>query len=146
MKDFIDNKTYSIIHLLMPIVCVDIIIRMNDKVLLVKRNNEPEKNEYYFPGGRLLKHESLMTAVKRISMNEVGVNLDRIFYVDFAETIFDSDPFNHNNGTHTINFVYTSKVENQQVLLDNTSKNYILYDGQVNVTPYIKNMIAKSTT
>ena len=37
-----------------------------------KRINEPAKDFYFVPGGRILKNESIDSAIERISLNELG--------------------------------------------------------------------------
>jgi colanic acid biosynthesis protein WcaH len=50
----------------MPVVCIDaIIMNNNGQYLLIKRKNEPLKGDYWVPGGRLLKNETLNDAVLR---------------------------------------------------------------------------------
>ena len=43
----------------LPIYCVDIIIKNDqEEYLLIKRNNEPKKGEWWVIGGRVLKGET----------------------------------------------------------------------------------------
>jgi len=47
----------------MPLLCVDAVLRnASGQVLLVKRNNEPLKNRWWVPGGRVLKGETVRQA------------------------------------------------------------------------------------
>jgi colanic acid biosynthesis protein WcaH len=92
----------------MPIVCVDTIIISNKKILMIKRNKEPANGQFWFPGGRLLKDESLEDAAKRIVKLETNICLGSPIFIGHGETKFDSDPFGHGFGTHTINFVFAT--------------------------------------
>ena len=52
----IEEDLYKKIWLEMPIPCVDIIFQNKEGYfLLLKRNNEPLKSEFWLPGGRILK-------------------------------------------------------------------------------------------
>ena len=75
MVDQIPKNTYKKIHALMPIPCVDIVIVHNGAVLLGLRNNKPAQGTYWFPGGRVLKGETLFEAAQRKTKQETGLNI-----------------------------------------------------------------------
>lgn len=109
----------------MPIVCIDgIIINSDGKFLLVKRENEPLKGEYWVPGGRLLKNETLENAVKRKMKQELGieVKIQKLFgyFEDFYE-----NTYNVQSGLHVVSFIFlltTDEIEN--IKLDNQSSEW----------------------
>lgn len=114
----------------MPIICVDIVIRdNNNRVLLLKRTQEPIIGQWWFPGGRIFKLEKIEDAMKRIMLKETGLEIGGYHRIGFEETIFNEDPFGHNCKTHTINFIYYCKA-NGQVHLDNTSNEYMWWTGE----------------
>ena len=147
----IPSGLYSQFHEKMPIICVDIVVNADDKILLVKRANEPEKGRWWFPGGRLLRGESLRAAAGRITKTEIGVTIMRPEYLGHGETVFETDPFGHNRGTHTVNFVFAARANAlalMSVLLD---ANHIAYSTFTfeeiygsNMHPYIKKFTALS--
>ena len=55
----IPEKEYQKIINLMPIFCVDFLIQAEGKYLLLKRNQEPQKNIYWVIGGRLRFKEKI---------------------------------------------------------------------------------------
>ena len=57
------------------IACDLIIVNENNEVLLGMRNNEPAKNYWFTPGGRVYKNENMEDACKRISENEIGCEI-----------------------------------------------------------------------
>jgi len=59
-----------------PLVSIDLIIRNpSEKVLLGKRINRPAKGYWFVPGGRIIKNETIVHALKRISKVEMGQDL-----------------------------------------------------------------------
>jgi len=59
-----------------PLVSIDLIIRNpSEKVLLGKRINRPAKGYWFVPGGRIIKNETIVHAIKRISKAEVSQDL-----------------------------------------------------------------------
>lgn len=98
MKPTIENcqipaELYRQILSNMPIACVDVVIPLPQGVLLVWRNNEPAKGQWWLPGGRVLKGETLAECAARKAQEEVGLDctFERIVHVD--ETIFDTGPW-----------------------------------------------------
>lgn len=71
---WIPAEEYTKIKKKIPIPCVDLIVK-NEKgeVLLLKRKNEPAKNEWWFPGGRILFGESRKDAAIRKLNEECGI-------------------------------------------------------------------------
>ena len=66
MQNKINNIKYKKILEYIPICCVDVVICHFNKILFVKRNTEPAKNEWWFPGGRVYKNEMLEeTAIRK---------------------------------------------------------------------------------
>ncbi len=65
MNAKIPEEEYKKILENMPICCVNLVIAHNNKVLLIRRKNEPEKNKWWIPGGRIYKNEKLKDAAIR---------------------------------------------------------------------------------
>lgn len=84
----IPKATYRKILELVPIVCVDLVIVNKNKCLLVKRNNEPAKGQYWFPGGRVYKMETIEKAALRKAREEVNLKCAFHKIVSIEETIF----------------------------------------------------------
>jgi colanic acid biosynthesis protein WcaH len=62
-----------------PLVSIDFIIRNpSGAILMGRRINEPAKGTWFVPGGRIYKNEDLEDAFKRISNDELGVELSII--------------------------------------------------------------------
>ena len=98
----IEQELYDKILELMPILCVDIVIEYQDKVLLVKRKNQPAKGQWWFPGGRVFKGETIEQAAVRNGIEEVGLGCDFKNILGIEETYFERTE-DMNFDIHTIN-------------------------------------------
>lgn len=106
----IEQGTYNKILENMPIPCVDVIVKHNSRILFLKRNNEPEKDKWWLPGGRILKGEKSSTSAKRKVKEETGLNVRVIKMVGITETVFDKGP--GGIPSHTINLTYLAELIN----------------------------------
>lgn len=68
------NKDFLNLVEKIPIISIDLCIIHKNSILLGMRNNEPAKNYYFTPGGRIYKNESIAEAIKRIANDELGFN------------------------------------------------------------------------
>jgi len=59
-----------------PVVAVGAIIRHQDRIVLIRRNKEPAKGRWTFPGGAVELGESLEEAVKREVLEETGLQVE----------------------------------------------------------------------
>ena len=71
------------------IICVDGLIKHNNRILLIKRNNEPAIDQYWFPGGRIVKKETIKQAALRKANEEVNLDCDFVEIVSIEETFFE---------------------------------------------------------
>ena len=104
-----------------PILCVDVVIREKDRFLLVKRTNEPVKGRWWVPGGRVLKGETITTAVKRKMKEELGVNVRPLEPLGYYENSFKKNEFGLESGIHTVSIVFLAELLSSKVKLDNQS-------------------------
>ncbi len=73
---YLDDSIFSKIIEHAPLVSIDLIVcDKKQRVLLGERNNRPAKGFWFVPGGRIRKNESLEVAFKRITFDELGVEL-----------------------------------------------------------------------
>lgn len=59
-----------------PLVSIDLIVMHEQQVLLGKRLNRPAQGFWFVPGGRICKNELLEEAFQRLTLAELGVELD----------------------------------------------------------------------
>jgi colanic acid biosynthesis protein WcaH len=59
-----------------PLASIDLIVKNSrNEILLGLRKNEPAKDYWFVPGGRILKNERLARAFERISKEELGIEI-----------------------------------------------------------------------
>jgi colanic acid biosynthesis protein WcaH len=92
MKHWIPAATYREFLESMPIACVDIAIVHRGAVLLVKRKDAPAKGQWWVPGGRVRKGETMRETAARKAREEVGLTCHVGPIIHTAETIFPDGP------------------------------------------------------
>lgn len=91
---FIKENLYKEIIKNVPILCIDLIIIYHNRYLLVKRNDNPLKDEWWVPGGRVYIGESLEDAAKRKLIEELNLPVEDTFKLaGFYEDIFEESSF-----------------------------------------------------
>jgi len=105
-KTWIGGDDFRLIHENMTIPCVDLLVMEGSRILLCLRKYEPELGKWYVPGGRLHKGEEIREAAIRILREEVGMEAIYLRHLGWDTTYFDTDPFGHGKGTHTVNALF----------------------------------------
>ena len=108
---FLSEADYKLACALMPITCIDLIVRdAQDRVLLGLRTNEPAAGSWFMPGGRIRKGERLADAFRRLALQELGVQAAQIalarlrgVYEHFYDTDFTGD---RSAPTHYVTLAY----------------------------------------
>lgn len=72
---FLSKKDFTQIVKNTPLISIDLCILRERKILLGKRINQPARNFFFVPGGRILKGEKKKDALERILKNELGLKL-----------------------------------------------------------------------
>src|SRR3989339_1730756 len=113
----IEEKLYKKIQEVLPICCVDVVIlNKNKEFLLLKRKNEPAKDQWWVPGGRIKKGEKTEKAVLRKVKEETGLNIKIKKMLGVKETIFKKGFFG--NSVHTLNIIFLAKAKSNKVKMD----------------------------
>lgn len=60
-----------------PLVSIDLCIVRDNKILLGKRINQPAKDFFFVPGGRIFKSELISSALQRVLKDELGFSLKK---------------------------------------------------------------------
>ena len=144
MKKLIPEKLYQKIVNVIPVCCVDLVIKKNNQFLLVKRLEDPARNKWWFPGGRVLFNESLKNAVKRKLREELNIRkLKEIKFLGVGETRFKRGRFGR--PVYTINMVFLVKLNKNSALDIRPDKTIAGYQWFKNAPkglhPYLKKFI-----
>ena len=93
-----------------PLVAIDLLVKNTEgRILLGFRTNDPARDFWFVPGGRIRKEESLDVAFQRIVHEELGIgyNREQARFFGVSENIYDTNFLNIPGvGTHYINLVY----------------------------------------
>lgn len=120
-----DGQYRDIIEVL-PILCVDIMIRNhNGEYLLIKRANEPLKGLWWVVGGRVLKGETLKQAATRKTFEEIGLKTNSFKFVGYYEDTYEKNPFGSATALHSVSVVFSTMIdEDFQIKLDYQSTSW----------------------
>ena len=132
--DFIPTHIYNKIVKLIPIVSVEAAIQINGTFLLLKRNNQPAKGEWWFPGGRIKKGETLQQALIREVKEETGLTITQHKLINVYSRVFPE--------RHDITIAYHCRAEKQEITLNNEHQEYkLLSNPPDGLHPYITQTI-----
>ena len=71
---FLDDATFRTVIDSSPLVSIDLLVENSQgEFLLGQRNNRPAQGDWFVPGGRIRKNESLAAAFHRLTQEELGV-------------------------------------------------------------------------
>lgn len=113
----------------MPILCVDgVILNPQGQYLLVKRTNAPMQGDWWVPGGRVLKGETLEAAFRRKMREELGIEVTILATLGYFEVQHDDDPRGGSDGVHQVSVVFAAVPLNLEVALDAQSADWGFFD------------------
>ena len=134
---WIDSVLFEQIKKSIPLPCVDLLILFQGKLLLGLRNNEPGKNIWFLPGGRILLNESLESSVSRILFKETGLTTKKINQVGAMSHFWPQ--------LSTVTVYYTVIVTSDNIILNNEHSTYKWVDSvDEQMHPFLKEMIINS--
>ena len=109
---YISDIEYDNIYSKVPRLCVDLVIKNSNGVLLIKRKTQPYKNKYHLAGGRVRFRETIADAVNRVAISELGVNVSVVKMVGFMEFIREVQG---NSKRHSISIVFNVKPSKEPI-------------------------------
>jgi colanic acid biosynthesis protein WcaH len=124
----IPSKIYREIVSKIPVLCVDLLIWRDKKILLVKRKNYPLRNQWWVVGGRVLLGEDPKDAARRKAKEEVGLDIESVNFVGYYSDVFRKSAFK-NKSCQTVSLVFLCKPKDGAVRLDAQSNNFKWADG-----------------
>ena len=129
---FIHENEYKEIINKIPVLCVDIILRHRNKVLLIKRANEPCKGIYWPIGGRVHKGETVDAAARRKILEEIGIEYNGdLIPIGFYEDNYTESAFEAKTEYSSFSLVFVgdlNKEAKSKVNLDHTSDDFGYFD------------------
>lgn len=122
-----------------PIPSVDLLVVTDDSLLLAKRQNEPAKGEWFVPGGRVQKGESLEEAVHRVAKAELGVDVVIIDELGGYNHMYETADVADAGGKHYVAHGYVVRPKSDQVNLDeqHSEAKYFALDALPSVHPNV---------
>ncbi len=163
MKEYIEPKTelkklqssllskpdYLVAHANLVIPCHDIMIQYGKGILLVKRENDPVRGEFWPIGGRIKKGVPTEESMRQKVKEECGLELTHLEVLGFGRTMFKDDPFGHGKGTDTFDIMYFGIGKGSLKLdllhsnpLTINSENFSLYEKTLH--PYVRDFVEKA--
>jgi len=71
-----------------PRLCVEVVIKREDGIILTLRSIDPYKGQWHIPGGTVCYGETLESAVKRVAKEEIGVRVEikeMLGYIEYPD-------------------------------------------------------------
>jgi colanic acid biosynthesis protein WcaH len=108
--EWIEPAEFANVIRLTPLVAIDLIVWSNDGcILLGRRTNEPARDFLFVPGSRISKNETRAAAFRRITREELGVEvgIERARLLGAYDHIYPTNRFNQRGfGTHYVTLAY----------------------------------------
>ncbi|MBI2888847.1 MAG: NUDIX domain-containing protein [Candidatus Liptonbacteria bacterium] len=132
---------YKKIYSAVPLPCVDLVVEdVRGNFLLVWRKNSPDKNKWWFPGGRLVRGERLAAAALRKLREETGLT-GRVAGLMGVHEYFARPGAFPGTTAHNIALVFRVRVRGVRpaARLDRQSTEYRWWEKPArNFHPYVK--------
>ena len=137
--EWIPDDVWSDIVEHVPIPSVDLLLVSDDGLLLAKRENEPAKGEWFVPGGRIHKGESLDEAVHRVAREELGIDVVIEEELGAYDHHYETADVEDVGGKHYVANGYVVRPESNTVSLDrqHSDGKYFEFDTLSSVHPNV---------
>ena len=92
-QNFLENEEWKYCVKRLPIIAIDLIIKnQKSEILMGRRLNNPAKNLFFVPGGRIFKNEKINDAIQRISHNELGrtYSIKEVSFINYFEHFYSN--------------------------------------------------------
>lgn len=136
-SDYIPSELYNQIVKCMPIASVEAVVVIDEALLFLRRNNQPAKGQWWFPGGRIRKEESLQQALRREVKEETGLEMSAYKFINVYSRVFPE--------RHDITIAYLCKCKEGKVKMNNEHTEYRLFKIlPIDLNPYLLETIRDS--
>jgi colanic acid biosynthesis protein WcaH len=115
----LSNEDFAYIYSKVPRFNVDLVVRTEGGIVLIKRSIEPHIGYYHVPGGTLYKGETFNDAAVRVAKNETGFDVEMVRILGAME--FPAEK-RGDLIIHTVSVVLEVKVIGGELRKDNNAK------------------------
>ncbi|MDS0259748.1 NUDIX domain-containing protein [Haloarcula sp. S1CR25-12] len=104
--EFVPTETFATCLNNAPQPCVDLVVEYEGGILLARRQKEPAKGEWFWPGSRLYKGEELDDAAARVASEELGLDAVTVDRIGVSEHFWERSAVDGVETRHTVPVVY----------------------------------------
>ncbi|MBP9759417.1 NUDIX hydrolase [Candidatus Dojkabacteria bacterium] len=118
-------EEFKAIYSKVPRLCVDLVIKTEKGVLLTFRTKNGYENQWHLPGGTIYYRERAEDAVKRVAMEELGIDVVINKFAGYLE--YFSEVKERGFG-YTVTLVFICKPINSEFKLDDQTEKVEFFD------------------
>ena len=134
---WIEEELFNEIRRVMPIAAVDLLVVYEGRLLLMLRNNEPVKDVWFTPGGRVRFGETLEQACLRKLGEETGLEAVGVERKGVMGHLYP--------GAHYVTTFFRVDVVDDRVVMNDEHRDYRwVSDVAEDVHPYVRHMIGEA--
>lgn len=119
MPKQLTSEDFEHIYKRVPRLCVDLVVKNEQGILLTLRNIPPSKGFWHLPGGTVLHGETLEKAAKRIAKTELGAEVEVEKQLGILEYFGRSTIFGH-----AVTVVFAVKLKSEKIKLDTQASEF----------------------
>ncbi len=135
--DFLPSSLFNKIMKCLPIVSVEALIAMDEGLLFLRRKIKPAKGEWWLPGGRIRKNESLLDALRREVREETNLELTSCRLINVYSRVFPE--------RHDITIAYLCSCKGNYVTLNEEHSEYAFFKQlPPDLHPYMREVVLDS--
>ena len=131
----LDAKTFKTVIENTPLVSIDLCLVCDGQVLLGKRTNEPLKDEWFTPGGRIHKNETWQHALLRIVKAELGLcdtAVESFSLMGVGDHFYNNSAVDQGISTHYVNLPHYEEFQSKpDITLDDQHGEFEWFDLSV---------------
>jgi colanic acid biosynthesis protein WcaH len=137
IKGWINESLFNKIRSVIPIATVDLLVIHDGKLLLMLRNNDPAKDLWFTPGGRIYLGERIEQTVERVLREETGFTPIKVERKGVMAHIWPN--------AESITVFYKVDVDGENVVMNDEHRAFKwVNEIDENLNVYVKEMIRES--